>query len=73
VINEISPDTGSSSGNRSSNDKGVDLRSMEDSLRKILKLDSAGSSGAFGSIMNGTGGRSPPTNDTNGINGAQRF
>jgi Proline-rich nuclear receptor coactivator motif len=63
----------------SSNDKAADLRDMEDSLRRILKLDSARSSGVVGgtlptasaSVPNYVGGRPPPMNGMhNGVMGA---
>lgn len=59
-----------------------DLKNMEDSLRKILKLDSAGSSGASGqgidrvpaaavSVPSYVGGRAPPMNGMqNGVMGS---
>lgn len=53
-----------------SGDRSTDIKGMEDSLRKILKLDSAGSSGVTGqigsvpaatvSVPNYVGGRPPP-------------
>jgi hypothetical protein len=53
-----------------SENKSSDLQGMEDSLRRILKLDSARSSGITGgsipaasaSVPNYVGGRSPPMN-----------
>lgn len=63
----------------SSGDNSADLKGMEDSLRKILKLDSAGSSGsgifsvpvASASVPNYVGGRPPPMNGMhNGVLGS---
>ncbi|RDW70103.1 hypothetical protein BP5796_08500 [Coleophoma crateriformis] len=62
--------------------RNADLQGMEDSLRKILKLDSMGSSGvtgagngavvtASGSVPNYIGGRAPPMNGMhNGVMGS---
>jgi hypothetical protein len=67
-IGNIKPHT--SSHGVSSGDRSTDIKGMEDSLRKILKLDSAGSSGVTGhigsapaasvSVPNYVGGRPPP-------------
>ncbi|TVY71560.1 hypothetical protein LSUE1_G005274 [Lachnellula suecica] len=62
----------------SSGNGGTDLKGMEDSLRRILKLDSARSSGATDSAVKSTattmpnyaGGRVPPINGMN--NGVMR-
>jgi hypothetical protein len=66
----------------SSGDRTADLQGMEDSLRKILKLDSAGSSGVTGSpigsisaaavsVPNYVGGRPPSMNGMrNGVMGS---
>lgn len=65
----------------SSGDRSADIQGMEDSLRKILKLDSAGSSGITGgigsvpaaavSVPNYVGGRPPPMNGVhNGVMGS---
>ena len=66
----------------SSDDRSADLQGMEDSLRKILKLDSAGSSGVTGSpigsipaaavsVPNYVGGRPPPMSEMrNGVMGS---
>ena len=62
-------------------DRSADIQGMEDSLRKILKLDSAGSSGVGGqvgnipaaavSVPNYVGGRPPPMNGMhNGVMGS---
>ncbi len=62
-------------------DRGADVRSMEDSLRKILKLDPSGSSEITGqigsmpaasvSVPNYVGGRPPPMNGMhNGVMGS---
>lgn len=65
VINETSTLPSSSSGGVSFGDKGADLKFMEDRLRNMLNIDSPGSSGTFGSVING--GRTPPINDVNGV------
>jgi hypothetical protein len=63
----------------SSESKTADLRGMEDSLRRILKLDSAQGSGVVGgslpaassSVPNYVGGRPPPMNGMhNGVMGS---
>ena len=64
-----------------STDRSADIQGMEDSLRKILKLDAAGSSGVGGqvgsmpaasvSVPNYVGGRPPPMNGMhNGVMGS---
>lgn len=64
-----------------SGDRSADIQGMEDSLRKILKLDSAGSSGVAGQVgsmpaaavsaPNYVGGRPPPMNGMhNGVMGS---
>ncbi|KAE8447367.1 hypothetical protein EG329_010781 [Mollisiaceae sp. DMI_Dod_QoI] len=74
--------TSPSSFGVSSGHRNADLRGMEDSLRKILKLDSSGSSGvtnssigsqstAAVSVPNYVGGRPPPMNGMhNGVMGS---
>jgi hypothetical protein len=68
-----------STTNLSSESKTPDLQGMEDSLRRILKLDSARSSGIVGgslpaassSVPNYVGGRPPPMNGMhNGVMGS---
>jgi hypothetical protein len=74
----ISPGPISTTG-LSSESKTADFRGMEDSLRRILKLDSAQSSGVVGgslpaassSVPNYVGGRPPPMNGMhNGVMGS---
>jgi hypothetical protein len=71
----------SSSHSISSGDRSADIQGMEDSLRKILKLDSAGSSSVTGgigsvpaaavSVPDYVGGRPPPMNGMhNGVMGS---
>jgi hypothetical protein len=67
-----------SSTELSSENKTSDIQGMEESLRRILKLDSARSSGVVGgslpaasSVPNYVGGRPPPMNGThNGVMGS---
>jgi len=60
-----------------SKNTGADLQGMEDSLRRILKMDSVGSPGpgklpaATASVPNYVGGRPPPMNGMhNGVMGS---
>jgi hypothetical protein len=83
-IGNIKPHTSSvhaSSHSVSSGDRGADIQGMEDSLRKILKLDSAGSSGVTGqigsmpaaavSVPDYVGGKATPMNGMhNGVMGS---
>ena len=74
LIGNIRPHTSSvqaSSHGDSSGDRSADIQGMEESLRKILKLESTGSSGVTGqigsvpvaavSVPNYVGGRPPPS------------
>ena len=71
LMNSITSNT--SSNGVSSEGRGADIQGMEDSLRKILKLDPAGSpgGGVAGSVLNHGVGRAPPVNGMhNGVMGS---